>query len=57
LEKATMLEPMDAVITGHLGDAYWETGRVAEARFKWQYALTIATTDELKAEFTAKLKQ
>ena len=57
LEKATMLEPMDAVITGHLGDAYWKTGRVAEARFKWQYALTIATTDELKAEFTAKLKQ
>ena len=57
LEKATMLEPMDAVITGHLGDAYWETGRVAEARFKWQYALTIATKDELKAEFTAKLKQ
>ncbi len=57
LEKATTLEPMDAVITGHLGDAYWETGRVAEARFKWQYALTIATTDELKAEFTAKLKQ
>ena len=34
LEKATMLEPMDAVITGHLGDAYWETGRVIEARFK-----------------------
>jgi len=57
LEKATMLEPMDAVITGHLGDAYWETGRDAEARFKWQYALTIATEDELKAEFTAKLKQ
>jgi tetratricopeptide (TPR) repeat protein len=57
LEKATILEPMDAVITGHLGDAYWETGRHAEARFKWQYALTIATEDDLKAEFTAKLKQ
>ncbi|MDB3879868.1 tetratricopeptide repeat protein [Alphaproteobacteria bacterium] len=57
LEKATMLEPMDAIITGHLGDAYWETGRVAEARFKWQYALSIANEDELKAEFTAKLKQ
>jgi Flp pilus assembly protein TadD len=57
LEKATMLEPMDAVITGHLGDAYWEIGRIAEARFKWQYALTIATEDELKAEFTSKLKR
>ena len=57
LEKATILEPMDAVITGHLGDAYWETGRIAEARFKWQDALTITTEDELKAKFTAKLKQ
>ena len=57
LEQATILEPMDAVITGHLGDAYWEIGRHAEARFKWQYALTIAAEDDLKAEFTAKLKQ
>jgi len=57
LEQATILEPMDAVITGHLGDAYWEIGRHAEARFKWQYALTIAAEDELKAEFTTKLNQ
>jgi tetratricopeptide (TPR) repeat protein len=57
LEKATILEPMDAVITGHLGDAYWKTGRHTEARFKWQYALSIATKDDLKAEFIAKLKQ
>ena len=57
LEKATILEPIDAVITGHLGDAYWETGRYAEARFKWQYALSITTEDDLKAELTAKLKQ
>ena len=55
LEQATILEPMDAVITGHLGDAYWEVGRHSEARFKWQYALSIATEDDLKAEFTAKL--
>jgi len=48
---------MDAVITGHLGDAYWETGRYAEARFKWQYALTIASEDDQRAEFTAKLAQ
>jgi tetratricopeptide (TPR) repeat protein len=57
LEQATILEPMDAVITGHLGDAYWEVGRHAEARFKWQYALTVATEEKLKAEFTAKLNQ
>ncbi len=57
LEKATVLEPMDAIITGHLGDAYWKTARYAEARFKWQYALTIATEDELKAELTTKLNK
>ena len=30
--------PTDAIISEHLGDAYWQTGRFAEARFKWQHA-------------------
>ncbi len=57
LEQATILEPMDPVISGHLGDAYWETGRFAEARYKWQYAQSIAVDEDLKAEFAAKLAQ
>ena len=48
---------MDSVINGHLGDAYWATRRYKEARYKWQYALSIATEDGLKAEFIAKIKQ
>jgi len=39
LEKAIQLTPTDAIISEHLGDAYWQTGRRAEARFKWQNAL------------------
>ena len=55
LEQATILEPVDPVISDHLGDAYWATGRFDEARFKWQYALSITDDDDLKANLTAKL--
>ncbi len=55
LEQATILEPVDPVISDHLGDAYWATGRFVEARFKWQYALSITDDNDLKAELTAKL--
>ena len=55
LEQATILEPVDPVIADHLGDAYWATGRYTEARFKWQYALSITVDDDLKAKLTAKL--
>ena len=57
LEQATILEPVDPVISDHLGDAYWATGRFVEARFKWQYALSITDDDDLKANLTAKLAQ
>ncbi len=55
LEQATILEPVDPVISDHLGDAYWATGRFVEARFKWQYALSITDDDDLKANLKAKL--
>ena len=55
LEQATTLEPVDPIISDHLGDAYWATGRFVEARFKWQYALSITDDDDLKANLTAKL--
>ena len=55
LEQATILEPVDPVISDHLGDAYWATGRFIEARFKWQYALSITDDGDLKANLTAKL--
>lgn len=39
LERASELEPANAVISDHLGDAYWADGRHNEARFQWQHAL------------------
>ncbi len=57
LEQATILEPVDPVISDHLGDAYWATGRFVEARFKWQYALSITDDDDLKASIADKLRQ
>ena len=57
LEQATILEPVDPVISDHLGDAYWATGRFVEARFKWQYALSITDDNDLKANLTTKLTQ
>ena len=41
LEKAAELEPANALINEHLGDAYWQGGRKNEARFQWQHALTL----------------
>ena len=41
LEKATETAPANAVISDHLGDVYWFTGRRNEARFQWQHALDL----------------
>jgi len=55
LEKATTLEPEDALIISHLGDAYWQTERYAEAQFKWNYAMQLADNEDLQAELQTKL--
>lgn len=39
LERASEYLPSNAVIYDHLGDAYWQVGRKAEARFQWNHAL------------------
>ncbi len=41
LEKASELEASNAVISDHLGDAYWMNGRKNEARFQWRHALSL----------------
>ena len=40
LERAVELEPEDASINGHLGDAYMAAGRKLEATYQWRRALT-----------------
>jgi tetratricopeptide (TPR) repeat protein len=41
LERAAEYLPDNAVICDHLGDAYWQTGRLEEARYQWKHALTL----------------
>lgn len=46
LERAAALSPDSATINLHLGDAYWQTGRVLEAGFQWRRAADLETTPE-----------
>jgi predicted TPR repeat methyltransferase len=39
LERAVELVPSDSTINNHLGDAYWRSGRLTEARYQWRRAL------------------
>lgn len=41
LEQASDMNPGNAVISDHLGDAYWYVGRRNEAVFQWKHALTL----------------
>ena len=41
LEQASSLNPGNAVINDHLGDAYWFAGRKNEAIFQWNHALDL----------------
>ena len=54
LEKAAAGDPGEAAINEHLGDAYWSTGRIYEARYAWRAALLTAE-DKDKARLTTKI--
>ncbi len=41
LEQASDMNPANAVISDHLGDAYWFAGRKNEAGFQWRHAITL----------------
>lgn len=55
LEKASQLEPTDAVITDHLGDTLWRLGRKTEARYQWRKALAFEPTEDLAKTLNKKL--
>ena len=55
LERAVELEPEDATINSHLGDAYWAAGRKIEAQYQWRRALTLNPTPDDAAKLEAKL--
>ena len=41
LERAAEMYPSSAIITSHLGDAYWFAHRKNEAVFQWKHALKL----------------
>jgi tetratricopeptide (TPR) repeat protein len=54
-EKASLLMPVDAVVTDHLGDVYWMVGRKREAQFQWHRALSFHPSDTDAARIKLKL--
>ena len=57
MEKASLLEPVDPIVTDHLGDIYWANGRKREAEYQWRRALSYAPTDKDAARIRLKLDQ
>ena len=57
LERATEMEPEDATINGHLGDAYWAAGRKLLAEYQWRRALTLNPDPDDAAHFEARLRE
>lgn len=57
MEKASLLEPVDPVVTDHLGDVYWAVGRRLEAQFQWRRALSFAPEEKEAARIRRKLEQ
>jgi tetratricopeptide (TPR) repeat protein len=57
LVKAAELDPDDAEVNAHLGDAFWASGMRLQAAFQWQRALGLQPDAKLHAELEDKLKQ
>lgn len=56
LEKASEYLPANAIVCDHLGDAYWQVGRKAEAKFQWQHALTLKEDSDILDKNAIKSK-
>lgn len=56
LERAVELEPGDATINSHLGDAYQAAGRLLEAQFQWRRALALKPEPDEVPKLEAKLR-
>lgn len=56
LEQASDMNPANAVISDHLGDAYWRFGRKNEAEFQWRHALDLKEDAEMLDKKQVKAK-
>ena len=55
LERAVLLQPGDPTLNDHLGDAYWQVGRLPEARFQWRHAIGLDPEEKDAVLITKKL--
>jgi Flp pilus assembly protein TadD len=55
MEKASLLMPVDPIVTDHLGDVYWSVGRKREAQFQWHRALSFKPEPKDAARIQLKL--
>ena len=55
MEKASLLMPVDPIVTAHLGDVYWMVGRKREAQFQWRRALSFNPEPKDAARIQLKL--
>ena len=56
MEKASLLMPIDPIVTDHLGDVYWQVGRKREAQFQWHRALSFKPEDKDATRIRHKLE-
>ena len=56
MERASLLEPVDPIVTDHLGDVYWMNDRKMEAEFQWRRALSFEPTEKDAARILRKLE-
>jgi hypothetical protein len=56
MERASLLEPVDPIVTDHLGDIYWMNDRRLEARFQWRRALSFDPTEKDATRIRRKLE-
>jgi Flp pilus assembly protein TadD len=56
MERASLLEPVDPIVTDHLGDVYWAVGRRLEAAFQWRRALSFGPEEKDAVRIRRKLE-
>ena len=56
LQLAVRLMPADPIVNDHYGDALWKNGKKIQARYFWNYVLSLEETEEeLKKNIEDKL--
>ena len=46
LQLAVKLMPGDPIVNDHYGDVLWKNGKKIQARYYWNYVLSLKTTEE-----------